>query len=141
MELNAFPGGKQHADVDGTVFIYAGRLGRAHSRAGLRQAAIGAEHRSQARQLKRLGGRYLPLRLPDLPIVAIQRSIAGVNRIVALALACVWLAAGAAGIVLGVVHGRWLFAVMGVFAVWYAILWFRVVARARRLTWSELAAP
>jgi hypothetical protein len=91
----------------------------------------------------RCAPRVVPVdrRLPDLPIVTIQRSVAGINRIVALALAFVWLGAGVAGIVVGFVYDGWLLVVTAGFALWYAILWFRVVARARLLTWSELAAP
>lgn len=74
-------------------------------------------------------------------MVSIQRSVTGVNRIVALALGLMWLSAGAAALVAAVLYGRWLLAVVAVFALWYAMLWFRVVARSRLLTWSELAAP
>jgi hypothetical protein len=73
--------------------------------------------------------------------VTIQRSVTGVNRIVALALALVWLSAGTAALVVGLLYGRWLLTVIAVFALWYAILWFRVAARSHLLTWSELAAP
>jgi hypothetical protein len=73
--------------------------------------------------------------------VTIQRSVTGINRIVALVLALVWLGAGTAALVVGLLYGRWLLAVIAVFALWYGILWFRVVARSRLLTWSELAAP
>jgi len=43
--------------------------------------------------------------------------------------------------VVGLMYGRWLLGVIAVFALWYAILWFRVAARSRLLTWSELARP
>jgi len=101
----------------------------------------GAEHRSKGRQLKRLAAAICPSDSVIAPIVTIRRSVIAVHRIVALALAFVWLGASAAGIALGVVQGRWLFAVIAVFALWHAILWFRVVARARLLTLSELVAP
>jgi hypothetical protein len=73
--------------------------------------------------------------------VTIQRSITGANRIVALALGLIWLSAGAAALAAGLLYGRWLLAGVAVFALGYAILWFRVVARSRLLTWSDLAAP
>ena len=73
--------------------------------------------------------------------MSIQRSVTGVNRIVALALGLMWLSAGAAALVAGVLYGRWLLAVVAACALWYAMLWFRVVARSRLLTWSALAAP
>jgi hypothetical protein len=73
--------------------------------------------------------------------MAIQRKVAGVNRIVALVLAFVWFGAGMVGMVVGFLYGRWLLAVIGFFALSYSFLWFRVVAHSRLLTWSELAAP
>jgi hypothetical protein len=60
---------------------------------------------------------------------------------VALALAFVWLSGGTAALVLGLAHGRLTLAIIGVFAMLYAILWFRVVAHSRLLSWSELVAP
>jgi hypothetical protein len=53
----------------------------------------------------------------------------------------VWLGAGVAGIVLGLIHGRLLLVVLALFAISYAVLWFRVVARSRLLTWRELVVP
>jgi len=73
--------------------------------------------------------------------VAIQRNLGHVNRAVALALALVWLCAGIWGIVLGFTHGQLLLTIVAVFAILYAVLWFRVVARSRLLTWRELVAP
>ena len=73
--------------------------------------------------------------------MTIQRSVTGANRIVALALGLTWLSAGVAALAAGLLYGRWLLAVLAVFALSYAMLWFRVVARSRLLTWSELAAP
>ena len=63
------------------------------------------------------------------------------NRAVALILALIWFCAGVAAIVFGYIHGRWLLLALGIFALWYALLWCRVVARARLLTWRELAVP
>jgi len=75
------------------------------------------------------------------PMVTTRSRLGGVNRAVALALAIVWLCAGVAGIVLGFVHGPLLLVAIALFAIWYAVLWFRVVARSRLLTWRELATP
>jgi hypothetical protein len=63
------------------------------------------------------------------------------NRAIALALAVVWLSAGLAGIVLGLIKGHFLLAVLALFAISYAVLWFRAVARSRLLTWRELLVP
>jgi hypothetical protein len=94
---------------------------------------------------KALQGTRRKRRAPELyvrrPTVANRRGLPGVNRVVALALAAIWLCAGVAGIVVGVAYGRWLLVTFAIFAVWYAVLWFRVVARSRLLTWRELAAP
>ena len=60
---------------------------------------------------------------------------------VAWALAFVWLSGGTVALVFGLAHGRLPLAIIGVFALWYAILWFRVVAHSRLLNWSELVAP
>ena len=65
----------------------------------------------------------------------------GVNRAVALALALVWLCAGTMGTILGFAGGRLLLVILSLVAIAYAILWFRVVARSRLLTWRELAWP
>jgi hypothetical protein len=73
--------------------------------------------------------------------MAIRGKLSSVNRAIALALAVVWLGAGVAGIVLGLIHGRLLLVVLALFAISYAVLWFRVVARSRLLTWRELVVP
>jgi hypothetical protein len=73
--------------------------------------------------------------------LTITRSVTGVNRLVAWALALVWLSGGTAALVFGLAHGRLPLAIIGAFALWYAILWFRVVAHSRLLSWSELVAP
>ena len=73
--------------------------------------------------------------------MAIRGKLSSVNRAIALALAVVWLGAGVAGIVLGLIHGRLLLVVLALFAISYAVLWFRVVTRSRLLTWRELIVP
>jgi len=73
--------------------------------------------------------------------MAIRGKLSSVNRAIALALAVVWLGAGGAGIVLGLMHGQLLLVVLALFAIAYAVLWFRVAVRSRLLTWRELAVP
>ena len=73
--------------------------------------------------------------------MATRNKLGGVNRAAALVLALVWLCAGITGIVLGVVHGHWLLVAIAIFAIWYAVVWFSIVARSRLLTWRELIAP
>jgi hypothetical protein len=73
--------------------------------------------------------------------MAIRGKLSIVNRAIALALAVVWLGAGMVGIVLGLIHGQLLVVVLALFAISYAVLWFRVVARSRLLTWREFVVP
>jgi hypothetical protein len=68
----------------------------------------------------------------------IQGKLSTVNRAIALTLAVVWLGAGLAGIVLGLIKGHLLLALLALFAILFAVLWFRVVARSRLLIWREL---
>jgi hypothetical protein len=67
--------------------------------------------------------------------------VRGVNRVVALALALIWLGAGVIGIFGGVIYGQPLLVALSFLAIGYAALWFRVVVRSRLLTWRELVAP
>jgi hypothetical protein len=73
--------------------------------------------------------------------MAIRGKLSTVNRTIALAVAIVWLGAGVVGIVLGLKHDQLLLVVLALFAISYAVLWFRVVARSRLLTWRELVVP
>ena len=73
--------------------------------------------------------------------MAIRGNLSGVNRAVALVLALVWLGAGAAAIVFGLSHGRVVVVIVAAMAIVYGLLWLRVAARSRLLTWRELVAP
>ena len=73
--------------------------------------------------------------------MAVRGKLSIVNRAIALALAVVWLGAGVAGIIFGLIHGPLLLVVPALFAIMYAVLWFRVVARSRLFTWRELVVP
>jgi hypothetical protein len=64
-----------------------------------------------------------------------------INRFVAVILALGWAGGGVAGLVAAYVSGRWLVALAALFALWYAVLWARVVVHARLLDWSEVATP
>jgi hypothetical protein len=68
-------------------------------------------------------------------------NLSRVNRGVAFSLALVWLGAGITGIVLGLSRGNVSLLVVALAAVVYAVLWIRVAARSRLLTWRELATP
>ncbi len=63
------------------------------------------------------------------------------SRFVAGALGVIWAGAGMAGLVLAYDYDRWLIAVPALFALAYAVLWFRVTACARLLRWSDIVAP
>jgi hypothetical protein len=73
--------------------------------------------------------------------MAIRGNLAGVNRAVALVLAVVWLGAGAAAIAFGLSHGLMVVVIVAAAAIVYGLLWLRVAARSRLLTWRELVAP
>jgi len=73
--------------------------------------------------------------------VAVRRNVGGVSRAAARALALVWVCAGIAAIAIGFAYGEVLLTELGLFAVFYAVLWVRVMARSRVLTWRGLIAP
>jgi len=62
-------------------------------------------------------------------------------RIISGLLAIVWLCAGFVAIVLGVNMSRWLPVVIGVAAIWYGLVWMRVVRKGRQLTIREALMP
>ena len=62
-----------------------------------------------------------------------------INPAVAAMLSLVWACAGIGGLVAA--YAYWVLAVAALFALWYATLWAHVVARARLLTWREMAMP
>jgi len=62
-------------------------------------------------------------------------------RIVGGLLAFVWLGAGFAAIVIAINTSRWLPGVIGVAALWYGLLWVRVVRQGRQLTLREALMP
>ena len=64
-----------------------------------------------------------------------------INRAAAAILSLVWACAAIAGLVAAYAYGRWVLALAALFALWYAALWAHVVARARLLTWKEIAVP
>jgi hypothetical protein len=64
-----------------------------------------------------------------------------IDRAVAAILSLVWACAGIAGAVAAYTTGRWVLAIAALFALWYAALWAQVVARARLLTWTQIAVP
>lgn len=59
------------------------------------------------------------------------------NRIVALALALIWIIAGIGAVALGLNGRRWMLLLIGMVAIWYGFVWVRVVREARKLQWSE----
>ena len=73
--------------------------------------------------------------------MARRKNLSPLNRAVALVLAFVWLGLGVVGVVFSLVQRRLVIAVLSSLAIGYAVLWFRVFARSRLLTWREIAAP
>jgi len=70
-----------------------------------------------------------------------RKKLSRLNRLTALVLAVVWLGAGIAALAAGFLRSQWLLLPVGLFAVVYGVLWLRVVARSRLLSWHELLAP
>ena len=62
-------------------------------------------------------------------------------RIVGGLLAAAWLAAGFVGVVVAAVTLRWVPAVVGLAALYYGIVWVRVVRQGRLLTVREALMP
>lgn len=63
------------------------------------------------------------------------------NRITALVLALIWITAGIVAVVLGLSKRRWFFAALATVAIWYGLMWIRVVRQGRKLQWSEALLP
>jgi hypothetical protein len=70
-----------------------------------------------------------------------KRNLGRLNRLTALILALVWPGAGLVAVVAGFLRDRWLLLTVGLFAAVYGILWLRVFARSRLLSWREFVAP
>jgi hypothetical protein len=64
-----------------------------------------------------------------------------VSRIVSGILAIVWLSAGCTAVVLSVGAAPWPLGVAGVLALWYGLLWVRVMRFGKRLTVREALMP
>ncbi len=62
-------------------------------------------------------------------------------RIVSALLALVWIAAGFAAVVVAAKNSRWLPGIIGLAALWYGLLWMRVMRLGRRLTIREALMP
>lgn len=58
-------------------------------------------------------------------------------RTVSALLAAVWLGAGFIAVVIAVTTSRWLLGIIGLAALWYGLLWLRVLRLGRRLTGRE----
>jgi hypothetical protein len=70
-----------------------------------------------------------------------RNKVTGCNRAIAFALAAIWLCAGTAGVYAGCARNQIVLAVCGVLAVAYALLWLRVAAHSRLLSWREVVLP
>jgi hypothetical protein len=69
------------------------------------------------------------------------KRLSRLSRLTALLLALVWLGAGLVATALGFLRGNWLLLPVGLFSVVYGVLWLRVVARSRLLSWHEFVVP
>jgi hypothetical protein len=62
-------------------------------------------------------------------------------RIVGGLLALIWLCAGSAALVIGVLTAHWLLVVLGLAGLWYGVVWVYVARRGRQLTAREALMP
>jgi hypothetical protein len=69
------------------------------------------------------------------------RTLSKTERIAAICLALIWIAAGGAGLYAAFVQSRWILAIIALAALGYGIAWARVALFARLLTWPKLFAP
>ncbi|MEK7375240.1 MAG: hypothetical protein AABZ85_09495 [Thermodesulfobacteriota bacterium] len=60
-----------------------------------------------------------------------QPNLSFSQRLATILIAAIWLYAGLAIIVLGIRNGKWLVALLGLFAIWYGLGWFRVTYKGR----------
>jgi hypothetical protein len=69
------------------------------------------------------------------------RKFGPVSRLIAAILSLAWACAGVSGLVAAFAFGRWVLVLPATLAIWFSVLWVRVVRRARLLTWKEVVAP
>lgn len=62
-------------------------------------------------------------------------------RIFGSLLALIWLFVGIAAVIAGATAHRWVLIPLGLFALWYGLVWLRVARHARRLTLREALTP
>jgi len=64
-----------------------------------------------------------------------------INKFAAVLLGIVWTCIAGTGLWAAIYSGRWLFGVVVVFALFYAVTWLRVAAQGRQLSWREAFTP
>ncbi|MGH8307704.1 MAG: hypothetical protein ACRER0_05455 [Gammaproteobacteria bacterium] len=70
-----------------------------------------------------------------------KAGLSKLDRIVAILLAVIFLAAGIIGVVAGAVKDQWMLMLVGLASIWWSSVWMRVAYRGRRLDSSELLWP
>jgi fucose permease len=70
-----------------------------------------------------------------------SRTLSRAERVAAVCLALIWIAAGCAGLYAALIQSRWIAAVCALLALAYGIAWARAAAFSRLLTWPKLLAP
>lgn len=63
------------------------------------------------------------------------------TRVVAAILAAVWILAGTVCALFAIRDRRWLLLALAILAIWYGLVWLRVVREGRRLRWPEGLLP
>jgi hypothetical protein len=64
-------------------------------------------------------------------------TISAADRVIAIALALVWIGGSLIGMLVGLRHGLWLVLIIGPLGLWFGILWARVARSGRSLEWRE----
>jgi hypothetical protein len=68
-------------------------------------------------------------------------TFSGVDRVIAMALAVIWIGAALIGAWVGLRHGRWAVLIIGPLGLGYGVLWARAARKGRRLHWRESVLP
>jgi hypothetical protein len=70
-----------------------------------------------------------------------KSTLSKLDRGVAGGLAVIFIAAGIAGIAMGMARHHWLLVLVGLISVWWGSVWARVAVKGRRLQFSEILWP
>jgi len=69
------------------------------------------------------------------------RTLSKAERMVAVCLALIWIAASGAGFYAALIQSRWIAVACALAGLAYGVAWARVALGSRLLTWPRLFAP